>query len=352
MTEHDARELAVAAVGLGCGRFLLQAARCRGALHRRAARVPHPRARRGELAAARADRRHGPRGHHRRQRCDAHACAARSRRWRRPAPRCSSSATAAPARSSSPARCTGSPAARTSPSWRSTARPFPRRCSRASSSATRRAPSPGAAQAHAPASWRRPTAAPSSSTRSARCRVAAGEAAARAAGAHGGAHRRPHADPARPAHRLRHQPQSRGADRQRRLSRGPLLPHQRSHDQDAAAARPAGRQPAHRAIAAAADVGSVSASRRRGLAPDAIRAIQAHPLARQRARAREPHQGRGHHGRRRRGDRQRSRPAGSGRAIRSISTCASRASGRRCRRRGRRWPSPGATSRGPRSSSG
>ena len=56
--------------------------------------------------------------------------------------RSSSRARAAPARSWSPAGCTTRAPGATRPSWRSTAPPSPRRSSRASSSATRRAPSP------------------------------------------------------------------------------------------------------------------------------------------------------------------------------------------------------------------
>ena len=59
----------------------------------------------------------------------------------RPTPS-SSRARAAPARSWSPAGCTSRAPGATRPSWRSTAPPSPRRSSRASCSATRRAPSP------------------------------------------------------------------------------------------------------------------------------------------------------------------------------------------------------------------
>ena len=61
-------------------------------------------------------------------------------------------------------------AAGTAPSSRSTAPPSPRRCSRPSSSGTRRAPSPARAAAGGRGSSRRPTPAPSSSTRSATSR--------------------------------------------------------------------------------------------------------------------------------------------------------------------------------------
>ena len=129
---------------------------------------------------------------------------------------------------------------RTSASSRSTARRFRKRCSKASSSATRRARSPA-----------RP------SRRSARSRLrqrrhavprrdrrpadgAAGEAAALPAGARDRAHRRPRGDPGRRAHRLRDAPEPQEADRRGPLSRGPLLPPRRIHDQHAAAARPPG----------------------------------------------------------------------------------------------------------------
>ena len=113
-----------------------------GAVARRAPRVSHPRARRGERPAARADRLDGARRHHRRERCDAqplprhregradqcHRAAARRQRHRQGA---------AGARAAPPVA-----AARISRSSRSIARRFPTRCSRASCSATRRAPSP------------------------------------------------------------------------------------------------------------------------------------------------------------------------------------------------------------------
>ena len=94
-----------------------------------------------ELAAAprrAADRRRG---------CQAEAgdrwrCTAR----RRPTRRCCSKARAAPARSCSRARCTRSARAPTARSSPSTAPRFPRTCSRPSSSATRRAPSPAPSQ--------------------------------------------------------------------------------------------------------------------------------------------------------------------------------------------------------------
>src|SRR5579863_4815215 len=75
------------------------------------------------------------------------ACVARSRRSRLPTRRCCSWARVAPARSSWRGRCTGSPDAPTSHSSASTVPRSRRRCSRASCSAMRREPSPPPLQA-------------------------------------------------------------------------------------------------------------------------------------------------------------------------------------------------------------
>ena len=91
-------------------------------------------------------------------------------RGRHPTRRCCSKARAAPARSCSRARCTRSARAPTGRSWRSTARRFPRTCSRPSCSATRRARSPALSRASpGSSSWR--TTARCFSTRSATCRL-------------------------------------------------------------------------------------------------------------------------------------------------------------------------------------
>ena len=239
------------------GRLLLQAARCRGAVHRRAARVPHPRARGGEhagCASARAPWRSRA-SSARAMRCA--ASAARSRRWRPPAPRCSFWATAAPARSSSPAPCTASPGARTS-LRRHQLRGHPRYAARERALRLREGRLHRRGQAHRRASWKRPTAARYSSTRSARCprpcrrsccvfcRSAPWSASAAAPRS-----RSTCASSAPPTASSKELIGS-GA-----LSRGPLLPHQRGHHQRAGAARPAGGQPPHRASAAAADVGAL-----------------------------------------------------------------------------------------------
>ena len=59
MTEPDARELAVQAVGLGAADFYHKPIVAACVVDGRAACISHPRARGGELAAARADGRHG-----------------------------------------------------------------------------------------------------------------------------------------------------------------------------------------------------------------------------------------------------------------------------------------------------
>ena len=111
-----------------------------------------------------------------------------------------------------------------------------RRCSRPSSSATRRARSPARCSgASAASSW--PTAARSSSTRSASCRRDAGRAAARAAGARVRARRRTR--PIRIDVRViaATNRDLEAADRRGHVPRGPLLPAQRVPARGAAPAR-------------------------------------------------------------------------------------------------------------------
>ncbi len=69
----------------------------------------------------------------------------------------------------------------------------------------------------------------------------AGEAAARSSGAHGGSHWRALTDSAGSALHLRDPPADRSAHRGHDLPRRSLLPHQRSHDSSAASAGAAGR---------------------------------------------------------------------------------------------------------------
>ena len=90
-------------------------------------------------------------------------------RRRRPMRACCCAARMAPARACSLACCTPAARAARGPSSSSTARPCPPSCWRASCSATRAAPSPTRC-AISPGASRRPTAARSSSTRSARSR--------------------------------------------------------------------------------------------------------------------------------------------------------------------------------------
>ena len=168
MTEHDARELAVAAVGLGAADFYHKPldAGVLSIVVRRALRIRELeeenwrlRERTGAMALEGiigvSDAMRSLCRAHREGRADqCHGAAARGQRHRQGA---------AGAR-----RCTGSRVARTSPSSPSTARRSPIRCSRASCSATRRAPSRARPSAP-PASSSPPTAARCSSTRSARC---------------------------------------------------------------------------------------------------------------------------------------------------------------------------------------
>ena len=128
---------------------------------------------------------------------------------------------------------------------------------------------------------------------------AAGEAAAFSAGARDRACRRQAGDPGRRADRLRDPPEPQGPDRGREISRRPLLPASGDRRRDSAAARAQGRCRAARAC--------VRPAARRRTAPrldePAARCDRRHRIAsvaRQRARARERHQARGDHERRRR----------------------------------------------------
>ena len=134
MTEHDARELAVAAVGLGAADFYHKPldAGVLSIVVRRALRIRELeeenwrlRERTGAMALE------GILGVSDAMR----ACAARSRKLRPQMPRCCCSVTAVPARSCSHAPYTGFPGVRTNSLSRSTARPFPKRYLRASCSA-------------------------------------------------------------------------------------------------------------------------------------------------------------------------------------------------------------------------
>ena len=202
--------------------------------------------------------------------------------------------------------------ARTSRSSPSTARPSPTRCSRASCSATRRAPSPGAAK-RTPASSSLPTAARCSWTRSARCpprcrrsccawcrsaRWSASAAARRS--------RSICASCAPPTATSRPLIGTGGFrdDLFYRISEVTVrVPPLRDRQGDSLLlAQFLLQQMAER-------FGKPT----RGLAPGCHPRHPGASLARQRARAGEPHQGRGHHGRGRGGDRQRPGTAGPGR---------------------------------------
>ena len=139
-----------------------------------------------------------------------------------------SSARPASARRSSPSRSTAEPARARARSCGSTAPRCPRRCSRASCSATSaaRSPAPTAAQARLPRGRRRRHALPRRDRRAARCRLQAKLLRVlETRDVH--ARRRRERDRRRRARRRRHQPRSRRRGRARQLPRGPLLPARR-----------------------------------------------------------------------------------------------------------------------------
>ena len=149
-------------------------------------------------------------------------------------PPCSSPRRAAPARSWSRAPSTAEPAARPAVRGRELRR-FPTPCSKASCSATRRAPSPAPTRAaRASSSW--PTAARSSSTRSASLRWSSRPSSFACSRSRVRARRRRRTSRRRARDRG-DQSRPGAGDAGAALPRGPLLPPQRGADRRSAAAR-------------------------------------------------------------------------------------------------------------------
>ena len=186
------------------------------------------------------------------------------------------------------------PPARRAPSSRCTARRSPRRSSRASCSATSAAPSPARPRrARGGSSW--PTAARSSSTRSARCprRCRSSScASSRSASSSGWAAARPVRVDVRVVAATNRD--LRALDGGRPLPRGPLLPAERLPGAPAAARGAAGRDPPLRSCPGSCAVrGRAARSPRRRSPPRPLEALARVRLAGKRARAAERDRARG-----------------------------------------------------------